>query len=170
MICNFQAQIQGLCHPNIDVFLRAISGYKDLKTETFDAVHDICAISGGISKFFDIEGICLYRMRYAIPGAAGRTGHWHVPAPPTGPASWSSTRLDSLYPCVIVFMPIPAPRHVTLREMWFSAALSCYAGPALAWIRTAGLWAVLIIMDLISSNRNTRDLALIHVKYAFRLS
>ena len=60
-----------------------------------------------ISYFFvRYQSFGRYRIRYVIPGAAGRTGH--VPAPPTGPASWSSTRLDGLYSCVTVLTPFPA--------------------------------------------------------------
>ena len=60
-----------------------------------------------ISYFFvRYQSFGRYRIRYVIPGAAGRTGH--VPAPPTGPASWSSTRLDGLYSCVTVLTPFLA--------------------------------------------------------------
>ncbi len=54
-----------------------------------------------ISKFFlRYQRFYHYRVRYAVSGAAGRTSH--VPAPPTGTASWSSTRLDGLYTRVTV--------------------------------------------------------------------
>ncbi len=75
-----------------------------------------------ISKFsLRYQRFGRYWVRYVIPGAAGRTGH--VPAPPTGPASWSSTRLEGLYYCVTVLTPFPASRHVELRATCSAAAL-----------------------------------------------
>ena len=56
-----------------------------------------------------------------LPAApAGRTGH--CPGAPTGPASWSSARLDSLYTTEVVLTPFPAVLHMRLREMWSSTA------------------------------------------------
>ncbi len=90
----------------------------------FDFVNDIGAMSG----YYDIKNLwisyALFRryIRYSIPGAAGRTGH--VPTPPTGTASWSSTRLYSLYSFVIVFTPFSAAaaRH-TPQKVEFSCLL-----------------------------------------------
>ncbi len=60
-----------------------------------------------ISKFsLWYQRFCRYRVQYAIPGAAGRTGH--VPALLMGPDSWSSNRLDGLYSWEIVLTPLPA--------------------------------------------------------------
>ncbi len=77
-----------------------------------------------ISKFSLLyQRFCRYRVRYALPGAAGRIGH--VPAPPTGPASWSSTRLDGLYSssCMTVLTPFPAgvqvPSVAAVARPWY---------------------------------------------------
>jgi hypothetical protein len=60
-----------------------------------------------ISKFsLRYQRFGRFWVRYVIPVAAGRTGH--DPAPPMGPASWSSTCLDGLYSCVTVLTPFPA--------------------------------------------------------------
>ncbi len=131
---------------DIELFLRypvlyctAISGCKDIEGENFDGVHVLVWCRDiRIWKFlFSVEGFYRYSIRYAIPWASGRT--CHVPAPPTGPASWSSTLLDGLYSCVIVFTPFPAPQHTALREMCFSAAFCCCSGPALVCRSIVGL-------------------------------
>jgi hypothetical protein len=144
-MCRFDIQIPGSLANRYNSSFRyqvrcrgAISGYKDIDGENFDVVHDIGAMSGYKDIEESLDCFCRYLIRYAIPGASGRTGH--VPAPPTGPASWSSTLLDGLYSCVIVYTPFPAPRHAALREMWVSAAFCCCNGPALVcW--TAVRWA-----------------------------
>ena len=46
----------------------------------------------------------------APPPPAGRTGH--CPGAPTGPTSWSSARLDSLYTTGTVLTPSPAALHM----------------------------------------------------------
>ncbi len=110
------------------------------------------------------QRFCRYRVQYVIPGAAGRTSH--VPAPPTCPASWSSTRLaalDGLYSCVTV---LKSWRPFLLE---FNCLLLCSG--RVQWpcpVRTAGQ------ARLISSYRNTNDLLMVHmisVKYhTFSLS
>jgi hypothetical protein len=67
-----------------------------------------------------------YWVRYVIPGAAGRTGHVPAPSPPMGPASWSSTRLDDLYPWGTVLTPFPAGGDcLDALSCWSSAAAFC---------------------------------------------
>jgi hypothetical protein len=120
-----------------------------------------------ISTFFlRYQRFGRYWVRYVIPGAAGRTGHVTLAAqgPPTGPASWSSTRLDGLYSWVTVLTPFQVPAGVQVPSV-AAVARRC---PALVWTAGRSRWALLI-----SSYHSTSDLVMIHmmsVKYAFSLS
>ncbi len=79
-----------------------------------------------ISKFsFRYQRFCRYQVKYAIPRAAGHNRASHVPAPPTGPASWSWTRLDGLYSCVTVLTPFSAGFQLL--------PVAAVARPWLAW-------------------------------------
>jgi hypothetical protein len=80
-----------------------------------------------------------YPKRYAIPWAAGRTGH--VPAPPMGPASWSLTRLDG---CTLAcrheqFGPLEitvSERNLNVLELLCSHGFAIADALSVAWAGT----------------------------------
>ena len=84
-------------------------------------------------QYHNIPISCIFRYRGVLhdvgddispaapPPPAGRTGH--CPGAPTGPASWSSVRLDSLYTVTMLLTPFPAVLHTLLREMCSSTAI-----------------------------------------------
>jgi hypothetical protein len=90
----------------------AISRYKDIEGKNFDVSSILVQCRDiRISNFsLRYQRFCRYRVRYAIPGAAGRTDH--VPAPPTGPVRTNLLVLD------------PLGRSVLLRDCL--GALSCW--------------------------------------------
>jgi hypothetical protein len=133
--------------------------YRDItisRAKTFDVVHvqyrDIT-----ISKIFRCRTLLSISYTICDTGAAGHTGH--VPAQPTGPASWSSTRLDGLNSCVIVFTPFPAAQHVNTPS---NVEFSC-----LLLLQCPGRG--MDCRQVVSSYRNDGDLMMIHMisfKYA----